>query len=123
MLERFFREKEWKKRSPAVTSQDPVLNEILSRLVQEFSPTRVYLFGSRSKGKERPDRDYDLLLVVESFDRAHLERMDQARDVLQGINAGADVFVYTREEFDEWKDEFSSIPETAVNAGMELQVG
>jgi predicted nucleotidyltransferase len=106
-----------------VKIQDPVLNEILSRLVPEFSPTRIYLFGSRAKGNERPDSDYDLLLVVKSSDRGRLGRMDQARDVLRGIKAGADVFVYTQAEFDEWKDEFSSIPETAVNTGMELHVG
>jgi len=34
----------------------------------------------------------------------------------------ADVFFYSQEEFDDWKDELSSIPETALNTGIEIKL-
>jgi uncharacterized protein len=102
---------------------DPILKEIVERLNAEFHPEKVYLFGSRARGENNLDSDYDLLLVVESSDRGRLDRMEQARLVLEEVDASADVFVYTKTEFEEWKDEFSSIPETALREGQELKVG
>ena len=102
---------------------DVALKQILQRLVAEFKPTSVYLFGSRATENFRPDSDYDLLLVVSASDRGRMARIDQARQALRGVDASVDVFVYTQIEFDEWKDEFSSIPETALNTGKALRVG
>ena len=102
---------------------DPILNEIVSRLSKEFHPSRIFLFGSRAKGTARPDSDYDLLLVVNEDTVRRLESMKRARRVLDDLDVLTDVFVYSQKEFDEWKDELSSIPETALHDGMELKVG
>lgn len=47
---------------------------------------RIYLFGSRAKGTERPDSDYDLLLVV-NFDKTGdvIKFKDKAYDVVMDI--------------------------------------
>ncbi len=44
--------------------RDSVLAEIVRRLVDAYQPRRVYLFGSKARGDEGPDSDYDLLIVV-----------------------------------------------------------
>ncbi len=102
---------------------DPVLEQIIERLTAKFHPRRMFLFGSRANGTAHPDSDYDLVLVVKASDRSRLDRMEQARLALKGLGVSADVFIYTESEFDDWKDEFSSIPETALNTGRELKVG
>lgn len=102
---------------------DPILNEIVSRLSKEFHPSKMYLFGSRANGTARPDSDYDLVLVVKEITSGRFERMKRARRALEGLDVIADVFVYTQSEFDDWKDELSSIPETAFHEGLELSVG
>jgi predicted nucleotidyltransferase len=102
--------------------EDPTLREIISKLVTEFHPEKAYLFGSRARGEAHLNSDYDLLLVVQSSDRGRLDRMSQARLALETVDASVDVFIYTKKEFDEWKNEFSSIPETALREGLELQV-
>jgi predicted nucleotidyltransferase len=102
---------------------DPLLEQIIERLTSEFHPRRMFLFGSRANGTAHPDSDYDLVLVVEKSDRSGLDRMEQARLALKGLKVSADVFVYTESEFDDWKTQFSSIPETALNTGRELKVG
>lgn len=47
-----------------ILAQDPVLAEIVRRLVEAYRPERIYLFGSRARGQVSPDSDYDLLIVV-----------------------------------------------------------
>ena len=37
---------------------------MVGRIVREFDPLRVVLFGSRARGDARPDSDADLLVVV-----------------------------------------------------------
>jgi hypothetical protein len=42
---------------------DEILAEIVQTIVAEVDPERIYLFGSRARGDERPDSDVDLLIV------------------------------------------------------------
>ncbi len=42
-----------------------VIDDITGRIVQEFDPVEVILFGSRARGEARPDSDVDLLVVLE----------------------------------------------------------
>jgi predicted nucleotidyltransferase len=107
----------------ALNFSDPKLDEILSRLIPEFNPTKIFLFGSRAIGKARVDSDYDVFLVIEKSNLHSIERMQKAVRLLSGVNVKVDVFIYTQEEFDDWKDEFSSIPHTVTTEGLELQVG
>jgi hypothetical protein len=50
--------------------------------------------------------------------------MRLARQIVrETAGVSADVFVYDEAEFEEWKEEFSSIPETAINTGKEIDLG
>ena len=59
---------------------DPILHTFVSRS-RQVSPSiqTIYLFGSRAQGRERPDSDYDLLLVVTD------DFTLQEKDALYGI--------------------------------------
>jgi Integrase core domain/Nucleotidyltransferase domain len=46
------------------TSGDPILAEIVRRLIEALQPERIYLFGSRARGEAGADSDYDLMVVV-----------------------------------------------------------
>jgi predicted nucleotidyltransferase len=103
--------------------KDENLEIILEKLIPEFRPSKIFLFGSRAQGKSREDSDYDLLLLIEKSELSRHERMSKALTTLWGCGIKADVFIYTEAEFNEWKDEFSSIPYTVVTEGLELKVG
>jgi HEPN domain/Nucleotidyltransferase domain len=45
-------------------ADDPVLAEIVRRLVVAYHPQRVYLFGSQARGDADEDSDYDLMVIV-----------------------------------------------------------
>lgn len=100
--------------------KDKVLSEIVSKLKAHFKPEKIFIFGSRANGTSTPDSDYDLLLVVKNSDKTSRERMREARQVLRGRTVAVDIFVYTEAEFDELKEEFSSIAHTAFTEGFEL---
>jgi predicted nucleotidyltransferase len=105
------------------TKQDKKLKQIVETLKEEFKPSRMFLFGSRANGTARADSDYDFVLVVPGNKKARFTNMNRAQDLLREKFAiSADVFVYSQTEFDDWKDDFSSIPETAVNTGREIDL-
>jgi predicted nucleotidyltransferase len=107
----------------ALNFSDPKLDELLSRLIPEFQPTKVFLFGSRANGNSQSHSDYDLMLIVKSSHLSRRERMIKALKLIWGSGVATDIFVYTEDEFNNWKDEFSSIPHTVANEGLELKVG
>ena len=45
--------------------QDARLDEAVKRLVEGLHPRAIILFGSRARGTNRTDSDYDLLVVSE----------------------------------------------------------
>lgn len=40
------------------------IRELTERIVREFSPERIVLFGSYASGNPRPDSDVDLLVIL-----------------------------------------------------------
>jgi predicted nucleotidyltransferase len=100
--------------------KDKNLSEMVLKLKAHFKPEKVLLFGSRAKGTSTLESDYDLLLIVKVSDKTFKERMREARQVLRGRTVAVDIFVYTQSEFDELKEEFSSIAHTASMEGLEL---
>lgn len=100
---------------------DPVLGEIVRRLVDAYHPERVYLFGSKARGDAGPDSDYDLMLIVP--DDAPPERRDSQRayDVLWGTTTAADVLVWTKTRFDCRLHLRASFPSTILREGKLLQ--
>jgi predicted nucleotidyltransferase len=103
--------------------KDKTLELIVSALKKEFTPTRLFLFGSRALGKARKDSDYDFVVVVKRMRGSRVDNMMRASRALDHLDISADVFVYSEKEFNDWKDELSSIPETALNTGREIPLG
>ncbi|WP_374074201.1 nucleotidyltransferase domain-containing protein [Bdellovibrio bacteriovorus] len=102
---------------------DANLSNIIRILTKEFHPKRILLFGSRARGDHHSGSDYDLVLIDAVSSLPKVERMQRASDLLYPLGVTADVFFYSEEEFNDWKDEFSSIPEIASREGLELDLG
>lgn len=106
------------------SKRDSKLKKIVEALKKEFKPSRMFLFGSRADGTHRSDSDYDFMLVVPRNRKSRIDNMVRAEEaVKKEVDACLDVFVYSQREFDDWKDELSSIPETAMNTGKEIDLG
>lgn len=99
---------------------DPKLQEIVRRLVEAYEPDRVYLFGSKARGEEGPDSDYDLMVVVPDEAPPERQRSRLAYQVLRGTGIAADVLVWRRQAFDERLHLKASLPYTIVQEGRLL---
>jgi predicted nucleotidyltransferase len=101
-------------------SEDPVLDEIVRRLVASYQPLEVYLFGSKARGDSGPDSDYDLLVVVPDDAPPERKRSRLAYEVLRGTGLAADVLVCTRSYFEPRRSLKASLPGTVLREGRLL---
>jgi predicted nucleotidyltransferase len=90
-----------------------IINEITQRLVQEFQPEQVILFGSHAWGTPDRDSDIDLLVIVPHSNQSHYERAVRGLSCLGGIHIPKDIIVKTKEEFDFFR---------TVRASLEYQI-
>src|SRR4051812_24822148 len=101
--------------------KDPTLAEIVRRLVGEFQPKRIILFGSRARGESGPGSDYDLLIVISVPQEPGYRLAQRAHSsALKGVKAPVDVIVISEKDFEERKTVIGSLSETAVHEGKEL---
>ena len=100
--------------------RDPVLSEIVRRLVEAYRPERIYLFGSKARGDEGTDSDYDLLVLVP--DDASPERRTSrlAYERLWGVGTAADVLIWTKTAFESRVHLKASLPATVIREGKLL---
>ncbi len=105
---------------PAPGRHDPVVREIVRRLVDAYQPERIYLFGSAARGEAGPDSDYDVLLVVPDDASASRLRARRAYEVLWGLGVAVDALVWRRGAFDESADVPTSLPASVLREGILL---
>ncbi|MCY7302493.1 MAG: nucleotidyltransferase domain-containing protein [Thermoleophilia bacterium] len=108
---------------PSPTAADPVLAEIVRRLVAVYHPESIYLFGSAARGEGGPDSDYDVLLVVPDDASKDRLRARRAYEVLWGIGVAVDVLIWRRGTFDEGATVPTSLPASVLREGVSLYDG
>jgi predicted nucleotidyltransferase len=99
---------------------DPILDEIIRRLVEAFQPERIYLFGSKARGEMGPDSDYDLMVIVPDDAPPERKQSRLAYKVLRGTRTAADVLVWTRQAFNSRLHLPASLPATITRQGKLL---
>ena len=87
--------------------------EVIRRLVDEFNPETIYLFGSHAWGKPDAESDMDLLVIISRSRQKPIQRAVRAQRSLRGVKAAVDVLVKTRKEFERY---------TSVKASLEAQI-
>lgn len=102
--------------------RDPVLAEIVSRIIAAYHPLRIYLFGSKAQGKDGPDSDYDLLTMVPDDAPQEKRRARLAYQVLRGTGVAADVLVWTEGAFWRRARVTASLPATVLREGKLIYV-
>ena len=78
--------------------REDMLSELTQRLVTEFQPEQVWLFGSHAWGSPHEDSDVDLLVIVPASGERPIRRDQRAQRCLGRLPLSADVLVRTRSE-------------------------
>lgn len=100
-----------------IGTEDPLLREMVDRLVQTLDVDRIYLFGSRARGNFDSNSDYDLMVLVNSADEPLFRLSQRGYRALRGIDAAVDVVVWARDAFDRRTHVPASFPATVVREG------
>ena len=78
---------------------EEVLQEVTERLVQQFAPERIILFGSQARGTADARSDVDLLVICPLSGRRR--DMMVAMDLsLNGLGIARDIMILTPEEYE-----------------------
>lgn len=98
------------------------LTRFLQAVSARFPLDRVVVFGSRARGDELLDSDYDVLLISPAF--AGVPWSDRMRAVLDVWDLDVDLtpLCYTPEEFTRKSQEISVVAE-AVREGVAMRPG
>jgi predicted nucleotidyltransferase len=99
-----------------------VIEAMVRRIVEQFHPERIILFGSHARGDAGPDSDVDFLVVmpVEGPTRRKAVEIGVA---LHGFGVAKDIIVTTPEAFAWRKDVVGTIEWPAVREGRVLYDG
>ena len=100
-----------------IIDREPILGEIVRRLVDAYSPLRIYLFGSKARGEDGPDSDYDLMVVVPDDAPVELQQSRRAYEALWGFGTATDVLVCTDSFFRNRSRVPASMPATVLREG------
>jgi predicted nucleotidyltransferase len=95
------------------------IDAMVRRIVDQFQPEQVILFGSHAREDAGPDSDVDLLVVmpVEGSKRA---KQIEIRVALHSIPVPKDIIVSTPEEFAWRRHIIGTIEESAAREGKIL---
>jgi predicted nucleotidyltransferase len=102
------------------TVEQDVLEEIVRRLVDEFRPEQIYLFGSRAWGEPEEGSDYDLYVIVAESAENPIVRMQRAQRCLGRIEASADILVKTRAEAERFRGVRASLEYKIFREGVAI---
>jgi predicted nucleotidyltransferase len=102
------------------TINPDLLEEIVRRLVAEFQPEQIILFGSHAWGTPDEDSDVDLLVIVSESDLSSIKREVQAYRCLRGIFVPIDMLVKTRAEVERFQHVYASLECEILERGKVL---
>jgi predicted nucleotidyltransferase len=102
------------------TLNGDLLQKITRRLVEQFQPDQVILFGSHVWGQPDAGSDVDLMVIVAQSDLSDYERSVLGHRCLKDLDVAKDVIVKTRAEFDFFRDVRASLEYKIAHQGKVL---
>src|SRR5579871_4821870 len=95
------------------------IQKMVRRIVRQFHPERIILFGSQARGDAGPDSDVDLLVVMPVKGPKHKKEIE-IRVALHHIRVSKDIIVTTPEDFAWRQHVVGTIEYPAVQEGKLL---
>ena len=92
---------------------------LIERVLREWEPERIQLFGSRARGDASRDSDWDLLVVVPEASPASADPLVPWR-LRRDTGVRADVVVYSSRDFESERSVPNTLAYEAASAGVAL---
>jgi predicted nucleotidyltransferase len=95
------------------------IRQMVRRIVSQFRPEKIILFGSHARGDAGPDSDVDLLVVM-PVEGSRREKAVEIGVALHDIRVPKDIIVTTPEAFELRKEIVGTIERPAARQGRVL---
>ena len=92
------------------------IEEAKNRLVDEFDPKKIYIFGSYAWGDPTEDSDLDIMIIIDEC-RNKIQDMRRGIKALRGIGFSKDIIVEGEKEFFENSKDVYKIENEIYNRG------
>jgi len=102
------------------TLENDLLETVRQRLVTEFQPEQIWLFGSHAWGMPTDNSDIDLMVILAQSDERPIRRDQRAQLCLGRLPISADVLVRTRQEVNRVRNLPGSLTHDVLNKGRKL---
>ena len=102
-----------------------ILMDKVQRVVEclkRYDPEQIIIFGSCARGDADEQSDVDVV-VIKQTDARFLDRLLEVAKFLDNDLGKVDVFVYTREEFEEMRQRENPFIEKVVTEGRIIYPG
>ncbi len=96
---------------------DPALARLIGRIADTLAPDAIYLFGSRARGEQHGDSDYDVLVVVPDDTPAESLAPGETYKLARAEHIAADIVTCRKSGFDRWRDEVGTLSYEASRFG------
>ncbi|MEA3349540.1 MAG: nucleotidyltransferase domain-containing protein [Chloroflexota bacterium] len=98
---------------------EETLQRMVGRIVNQFDPLRLVLFGSQARGDAHAGSDFDLLIIAPS-NQPRWKRTPAIYRLLAGSGIPKDIVWWTPEEIAEWRGVRGHFINTALREGKIL---
>jgi len=99
----------------------PLIQEATRRLVENFHPAKVILFGSRARGTASEESDADLLVITRTTPGRERRQLWLAMErSMRGLGIATDIVVMTPEEYEASRNDSTSFAYPASREGRVL---
>lgn len=92
------------------------IEEAKKRLISEFNPKKIYVFGSYAWGSPTEDSDLDLMIITKECENKIVE-MRRGIRALRGIGFSKDIIVESENEFLKNSKDINKIENEIFNRG------
>lgn len=96
-----------------------LLRTMVRRLVRQFDPEQIILFGSHARGTAGPDSDVDLLVVM-PVKGSKREKQIEMQLALDDVRIAKDIIVVTPAEVERYRNIPGTIVRPALQEGQVL---
>jgi hypothetical protein len=101
-------------------TESEALDWLVRRLVDDFDPAQIWLFGSRARGDARPDSDFDLLVVAKPEGRFGSEDYELLYASTAGSGVACDIVPCSMRDFAEGAELKTSFVRAILSEGRRI---
>lgn len=101
------------------TERQRVIAGMVSRIVEQFQPDRIVLFGSHARGDQTQDSDVDLLVIKPVSGSKRKERL-AIRAALRGCGLPKDIVLATPDEVAKYQHVAGTLLHSVLEEGRVL---